>query len=251
MSEIRYVTLDPTGNTTCLVLDPIPLSERPAVTEKLMTECEQVGYLVPAGSPGAEARLEMMGGEFCGNATMATACWLARENGILPGEERTVTLEVSGADKTLRCTVRALDDGFEGTVEMPGALEIFKTEAEGLTLMAVRMEGIIHLIVNGKIGTDAQAERMLRKLADGLPDDAAGLLQWDGEYMRPLVYVRNSGTMVWETGCGSGSTAIGLLRAWESGRETTETVIRQPGGTIRVLVGRDGAVTMTGKVRIK
>ena len=53
MKPVRYVTLDPTGNTTCLVLDPVTEAERPRVTAALMDRCEQVGYLPPPLSPGA------------------------------------------------------------------------------------------------------------------------------------------------------------------------------------------------------
>jgi diaminopimelate epimerase len=72
--------------------------------------------------------------------------------------------------------------------------------------------------------------------------------------MTPLVYVRDSGTLVWETGCGSGSAAIGAWRAWKQGGGTVTTPVRQPGGVIQVCAGGNGglpdAVSITGRVRI-
>ena len=57
MKTLRYVNLDPTGNLTCLVLDPPEPSEEPAVTRYLMGECEQVAYLEPATDPEARIRV--------------------------------------------------------------------------------------------------------------------------------------------------------------------------------------------------
>ncbi len=74
--EIRYVLLDPTGNLTCLVLDPVEAGERDRVTALLMDRCEQVGYLMPPTAAGARARLQMMGGEFFVNSSRAAAALL-------------------------------------------------------------------------------------------------------------------------------------------------------------------------------
>ncbi len=249
MTDYRYVTLDPTGNLTTLVLDPVPPEERPEVTASLLPSCEQVGYLVPPLSSGSAARLEMMGGEFCANATMATACWIAGESGIRPEETRRLKLEVTGAKEPLTCTVRLLTDGYEGTVEMPAACEFFSFTADGYDLRGIRLDGIAHLVFPGSLPCE-EAERILRQSVSELPDDAVGLLQWDGRFMRPLVYVRTTGSCVWETGCGSGSTAIGLLRARETDGQVTETEVLQPGGTLLVRVQRNGTVTLTGKVRL-
>ena len=45
MSNYRYVKLDPTGNITCLVLDPASPEEEKAITRELLKQCEQVAYL--------------------------------------------------------------------------------------------------------------------------------------------------------------------------------------------------------------
>ena len=41
MKPVRYVTLDPTGNTTCLVLDPVNEKDRGRVTDLLMRRCDR------------------------------------------------------------------------------------------------------------------------------------------------------------------------------------------------------------------
>ncbi len=245
--EIRCVLLDPTGNLTCLVLDPVEAGERDRVTALLMDRCEQVGYLMPPTAAGARARLQMMGGEFCGNASMAAAAWLARESGET---EAVVPLEVSGAEGVLACRVRREKDGsWTGTVEMPGVLEIFPFREKDREMTAVRFPGMTHLICEERL-EEKEAEELLRGAAEKLGDPALGLMQWDGAAgeMRPLVWVRESGTMVWETACGSGSAAVGAWSARTKGADQ-ETEIRQPGGLLRVSV-KGERLFLTGKVRI-
>ena len=261
--EYRYVKLDPTGNLTDLVLSKTDPADEPSITARLMQDCEQVAYLEKPRQ-GGRARIRLMGGEFCGNAAMAAACYLARE-AVKPGEETTIPLEVSGAEGVLPCRVKALEDGYEGTVPMPRVISIRRETWEGLSLTAVRMEGILHMICEEPLASDAEAERLLREIAGQVPDEAVGLIQWKKEAsaeadagfvrgeMRPLVYVRGSGTTVWETGCGSGSAAVGALEAYR-GNGTVRTAVRQPGGVICAeAAAQDGEIkniSITGRVKI-
>ena len=97
---------------------------------------------------------------------------------------------------------------------------------------------------------------MLRQIAGLLPDEAIGLIQWDRtrQYMRPLVFVRGSGSLVWEHGCGSGSAAVGAAEALRNGPGETETEVKQPGGTIRVSAaagnGQILSVKISGRVKL-
>ena len=255
MKTYRYVTLDPTGNITCLVLDAVAAENKPRVTAALMERCEQVGYLEKPRTEEARARLTMMGGEFCGNASMGTAAWLAREDGLAPGEKAGIQLEVSGAENVLKCRITAEKDGFTGEVGMPRALSV-ERNADG-SMTEVRMEGITHLIRTGGELTAKEAEALLLREAEKTEADALGLLQWDREkrFMRPLVWVRKTGTLVWETGCGSGTAAIGAAEALENGNGTTVTEVNQPGGraevTVTVKDGRAAEILLKGTVRIR
>ena len=254
MSTYRYTLLDPTGNITALVTEPAAAEDEAQLTRELLKQSEQVAYLGGPVREGAEASIRMMGGEFCGNAAMAAASWLAR-NRLKPGEETVVRLDVSGTEKTTDCRIRALEDGFEGTVLMPRILETGETAVEGHRLTAVRMEGILHLVLRGEELSREDAEALLARAAGEMPgEEAVGLLQWDGRSLKPLVYVRGSGSMVWERGCGSGSAAVGALEALWTGEGVTVTDVEQPGGTIRVTAevrdGRAAAVRITGRVRL-
>ena len=253
--SIKYVTVDPTGNITCLVLSPVATADRSRVTARLMDRCEQVGYLLPARKPETRARLEMMGGEFCGNASMGTAAWLAREDGLADQTETVISLEVSGAEGIVPCRIRREGDTWTGTVNMPLPKNMAETELEGKRMTAVFLPGMTHLILPESTLDKKEAESLLRKAALRFKSPALGLLQWDRaqEFMTPLVYVRRSGTMVWENACGSGTTAISCWLARRAGH-SLKTLIRQPGGTLRAETElREGIlreVWLTGTVRI-
>ena len=257
MSAVHYVTLDPTGNITCLVTKRPAGADEREITRRLMQECEQVAYLEAPTLPGSRARIRLMGGEFCGNAAMASACFLAVKEGLAPGEEPVYPLEMSGAAGVLACRVRSLADAYEGTVPMPSVREICPAVCDGVPLTAVAMEGIAHLIWDRQpFPDDAAAEALLRRAAALRPEEAVGLLLWDeaAHRMRPLVLVKGSGTLVWETGCGSGSAAVGAYRAYRNGKGAVRTDVGQPGGVIQVSADFAQPVpanlTITGRVRL-
>ena len=255
MKTYRYVKLDPTGNITCLVLEPAPAEDEEQLTRELLKQCEQVAYLESAAVPGAVAAIRLMGGEFCGNAAMAAAAWLVRDE-LKDGEELSFLLQVSGAAEPVPCRIRRTSDAYEGTAEMPPVREIRKETFEGTAFTLVRTDGIAHLIYEGNTLDREAAEGLLKRMAASLPDDAVGLLQWNRQtqQMQPLVYVRGSGSLVWETGCGSGSAAAGILEAIRRGDGIHRIPVKQPGGVIRVTAvtekGTLLSVSITGQVRI-
>ena len=256
MKPVRYVILNPSGNLTALVTEWGGAEDEAEITARLMQESEQVAYLDPPSQPGALARVRLMGGEFCGNAAMAAAGWLVRDR-LRNSRELTVPIEVSGTPDVLICKIRRLEDGFEGTVEMPRVLEIRPAIIGGISMTEVRMEGITHLVRESREVPDKEkAEALLKAFAEESGEEAAGLLIRDPEtgVTQPLVYVRGSGTLVWETACGSGTAAIGALEAWRKGSGTVETQVIQPGGILRAeAAAEQGTVTeirITGRVRI-
>ena len=66
--KVRTMQADPSGNVTLYVLDPVPQKDRKELNRQLLTlhpSVEQAGCLsIKEGQP----QVEMMGGEFCGNA---------------------------------------------------------------------------------------------------------------------------------------------------------------------------------------
>ena len=82
--KLELVMADPAGNRTALVLSPVPPEGRGPLAARLMAlpelHAEQVGFVLPP-SAGGLFRLEMMGGEFCGNAARSFGLYLAGSQG--------------------------------------------------------------------------------------------------------------------------------------------------------------------------
>ena len=255
---LDYVKLSPTGNDTVLVHTPVPRALHGTVAAKLLEQVggEQVGYLEPSAE--AAARLQMMGGEFCGNATMALGALLARNDGLPDGHEHALKLEVSGSAHPVLCLIRCDGDHWRGTVSMPlpeSTVDVMlDTPAGALKIPLVQLPGISHLILPASAHiAEADLRQLLPEWHARLGGDALGALVWDEDqsFMDPLVYVPSAGTLVRERGCGSGSAAVGSLMALRAGR-TMEVPVRQPGGTITVRAeiedGRVTALSITGQV---
>jgi diaminopimelate epimerase len=258
--ELHYTLIDPTGNITILVTTPVPRAMHAQTAGKLLQRedtAEQVAFLEPSGT--CPARLQMMGGEFCGNATMGLGAWLCRQDELPLGETAQLLLEVSGADTPVPCAITPVRTCYLGTVSMPLPQKIeemtFPGSGEALMLPVVSLPGICHIIAPTGTVQRHQAEELLRRWAEELPDRAVGLLLLDEERMHfdPLVYVKDTDTMVWERCCGSGSAAIG---AWLTQRRGSGQCLslHQSGGTIAVVTVWNGQslsdLTISGTVTI-
>ena len=144
--KLTVLRADPAGNITLFVMDPVEKARRGKVAEQLMAierfHAEQVGfYCRPTGD--ADGHMEMIGGEFCGNATRAFGMLIAREKGGLSQ----VRIETSGCDHLVSVDV----DLAAGTSrsEMPLPQSVAAVEVEGHPGTLVHLGGIAHLVVEG------------------------------------------------------------------------------------------------------
>ena len=262
--ELSFTQWDPTGNITVLVETPVPRREQPGVAARLLgaggVGGEQAGFLEPPSVSGCALRLQMMGGEFCGNATMSAAALLARREGLQDGAEALYLLEVSGADGPVSCRIRRSGDAWEGTVCMPlpegFGIASLDTDAGPLSAEIVHLPGISHLILPSAAPLPRkEVERRLPEWCAALGAAALGALVWNEKtsFMDPTVCVPSAGTVVREHGCGSGTAALAARNAMHAGRTWSGT-IHQPGGSIRGdAVFERGAirsVSITGLVRL-
>jgi diaminopimelate epimerase len=249
----RIVSADPAGNITIFVLDPVADGEeRACVAKALLADpslgAEQVGFVTPPPEgPGAEGwRLEMMGGEFCGNAARSFGLYVARETGL--SGPQTVTIEISGSREPLPVRV---DTGLgRAELGMPMPLAVEALEFEGRRLPAYVFEGITHLIFPEP---DSVPSRELvfalrdkwRALVSPRPLPAAfGVMFWDGEksFMRPAVYVEAAASLVFESSCGSGTAALAAWLARDLPDGESRWDVAQPGGIIEARVLKKGGV---------
>lgn len=262
--ELKFIKTSPTENMTLLIETPVPREQHLEIAEKLIAYgsvyAEQAGYIEEPENPLAEKRLQMMAGEFCGNASLSLAAVLAEEKGLKVGEETEIILEVSGADSLVNCQMKKEEKGWSGRVAMPlpKAIEhkTFRLNDETYELDVVVFEGISHIIVPAALwGENAteKAELAAKEWAEHMPA-AFGILLFDEEKgeCQPLVSVQGV-TLIWERGCGSGTSAIGAYLAMKEGRSLSVS-LKQPGGIMGVEVsfenGKFVSLHITGKVSI-
>lgn len=264
MTEAAFVKASPTQNVTVLVESPVPRMLQAETAARLLAYDgvggEQVGFLEKPTLPGAQLRLQMMGGEFCGNATMSVGAYLAWKTGMADGGCSDYVLEVSGAPEPVGCHIERRGNAYRGTVRMPRPERFseakLQTDAGERTLPMVCMPGIVHVIVSMDEQIPRQEiERRIRGWNEVIQADALGIIRYDeaSQAIEPIVYVPATDSAVWERGCGSGTAALGCWKAWSAGRPFC-AAISQPGGEITVQADfSDGAISdlkIIGTVKI-
>lgn len=262
--DVSFIKISPTQNVTILVDSPIPRDQQPQIAAQLLAYDgvggEQVGFLEPPTLSGARMRLQMMGGEFCGNATMSLGALLAQRDDMADGERREFPLEISGANDLVNCFIERCGNLYRGTVRMPlpESLRsiVLPTDAGEMTFPLIALPGISHVIVSAAIGLKAEEiESRIRGWNETIRADALGVLLYDesAHTLAPIVYVPSTDSAVWERGCGSGTAALGCWLAAEKECSICQT-IRQPGGEITVHAefagGSITGLTITGTVKI-
>lgn len=247
--NVEYIVANPTGNITVLVTTPVSKEDKLAVVKEMFENtptCEQVGF-VRVESDNRIA-LEMMGGEFCGNATISAAAYLISLHNPQIGSQAVATVDASGADKPISVLVKYLGDSlYTGTLEMPLPSMSYY---DGCPV--VNLDGISHMFIPAGTTTADELENSIKSIAVDMGVDALGIIQYEeddeGMTIVPLVHVRGSDTLVWEQGCGSGSIAAAYLRYMKDNSNRV-TAVTQPGGVITVEI-KDDCVVITGNVTL-
>lgn len=246
--RIRYIPADPAGNLTALTLTQVRPEERAVVAAQMMARCpegfEQVGFIGEDAAKAALPRLDMMGGEFCGNAARAFACWVDRQRG---GGESSLSISISGACQPVAVELDAAYG--KAYAQMPIPIGLEKIRVMGRTVPVVHMEGIDHALM-----TDcAPSQELAQAVWEAMPaQDAQGVMFIQNTTMTPLVYVAATGTRVWESSCGSGTVAL----AWYLARKLADGehgfAFDEPGGRLEARVtmrmGRAVRIVMGGSV---
>ena len=238
MRELRVVRADPAGNITLFVLTPVEKAECAAVAAKLLAiealKAEQVGFIFPNG------HMEMEAGEFCGNATRAYAMYVARQRGGLSE----VRLRVSGCDHIVTAAVDLARGAARAEMPLPRAVRAAEVEGHAGTL--VDLAGIAHLVIEGVAPSKDffRAAEPLFSAIEGL--DAYGVIFLDrtSHRMTPLVKVVDTGTLIWEGSCGSGTIACAVAESAGLADGLFEQDYFQPAGVVRASVERRGGAVV-------
>lgn len=266
--KLHFVKVNPVQNITVFVLDQVPRDKHIDIANKLMDYgniyAEQVGF-IERSSDGNRLRLQMMGGEFCGNATRSLAALMVHNTypGIEDkGDSYLATLEVSSIDKPLECRVRktAKNYVYQSMVNMPLPIDIKEDSIldgeKSLEFLRVDFPGITHFIFNDKEIQDREhLYKLIKNEMDKAHYDAFGIMYFDyeEEFMIPLVYVKTTDSLFWEKSCGSGTSALGAALAYKA-KTSVDKLVKQPGGDLEVSAnwdnGRISQIYLDGPVEI-
>ena len=244
MAMFPFWKVTPGGNPTILLkAQDFPRHRRAEVANAVMSPQhiggEQVGFVRLKGTP----RLDMMGGEFCLNATRAFASVLD-SLGLLEydGSISYGRVEVSGADSLIAVRVTHAENALpfvEACLhfdELPAP-----EEKDGIRL--VRIPGITHIVQIGHMpdSRDLSDFCKAQRSAFALEEQEAVGHLWLSEseknteagtsalVMEPAVWVRDTRSLCLESACGSGTLACALACHAHSGER--QFSILQPSGT--------------------
>ncbi len=245
--DSSFIILRPAGNDTALVSgivkDPVKRKAIADVIQREFPNVEQVGFINPDKK---NAELLMTGGEFCGNATRSAVYHILSMN---PGK---IKIKASGVKKKLLAGITEDGDCFS---QMPVYSDpsYVKADPKNKGNYLVELEGITHYVDFNvsKIKTlaiDEIKERARAQMFElGINSyPACGIIYAealdDGWIIHPVVYVRDANTLYYETACGSGTTAFGLVHALKKGGSVKDISVMQPSGlSIKVSVEFNGS----------
>lgn len=259
--KLHFIKVNPVENMTIFILDPVPRNEQMKVAKKLLDYNniygEQVGFIEREDS---YVRLQMMGGEFCGNATRSLAAWMVYNE--YPNIERMdegykVRIKASGVEGIIECIVLPSNkkNRFWSTVHMPLplAIEEYPIEYKDSLIKTLKVDfpGITHFIVDvNKIEDKNIFYNRVKEEMDKVDHEAFGVMYYDygKNFLTPLVYVKATDSLYWERSCASGTSALGAALAHEKKFSLRENV-SQPGGNLEVIV--DWGNSRLSDIRLK
>ena len=201
--EYEVAVLDPAGNVTAIVLSDVQAAERARIAAQLLRlpelRIEQAAFLT-APRCGGEIRLEMMGGEFCGNALRCAGFYHALRTGA---QGKTCVLaEISGAEGVQ--PVMADTAAGEASTVMPLPRAVQPADWPDVQAVRVTFDGITHFVMDRAQPDDALVQRAIAAAPEASAVGALFLDRAAGS-MQPVVFVRETGSCVAETSCASGS----------------------------------------------
>lgn len=234
----NYFRANPCGNITGFVVAPVYPGYRKAYTdciiEQIDKDVEQVGFISPAYE-GAPLRMDMMGGEFCANATRAYGLYSAGfydTDGLVD-----IEVYVSGHQGTTDVIADVKNQKAYVALDAPIVRENLTIAGKDCTL--IKLHGISHLVVEGEEDRDF-VDKALEVLKKDYKDEAYGVLFFNKEMLEmiPYVYVEGSETLFREGSCGSGTVAVVNYLESDIDKldEDYKIAIKNPAGELEVFV---------------
>lgn len=234
----NYFRANPCGNITGFVVAPVYPGYRKAYTDCIMEQIdkdvEQVGFISPAYE-GAPLRMDMMGGEFCANATRAYGLYSAGfydTDGLVD-----IEVYVSGHEGTTDVIADVKNQKAYVAIDDPIGRENLTIDGKDCTL--IELPGISHLVVEEE-EDKGFVDKALEVLKKDHEDEAYGVLFFNKEKLEmiPYVYVEGSETLFREGSCGSGTVAVVNYLEDDIAKldEDYKISIKNPAGELEVFV---------------
>ena len=229
--KLKYFRIDPGGNVTAILKGNFSKQEKIEISKTILSldaKIEQVGFWREPKNPQALARLEMMGGEFCGNAIRCLAYLIWQQKG-----ENNFFIESSAIIDPIK--VKTLSHYAKITLPLKN-FELREVKVGSLVVVP----GISHLIVNQSVSK----EDVRKILIDNglLENKAVGVISVKKEgnriNIKPTIWVRDTKTLYEETACASGSLAVAYF--FSRLEYSHNFIIQQPSG-------KDFMVTIVNK----
>lgn len=239
--EYEIYVVNPAGNITILVNTKVDESEYKDVANKFIDKnlfgVEQVGFITKKNN---NPHMNMMGMEFCGNASRSFGYLLALEN---KENKQTIGVSVSGTNEILDVSVDLKNKTAQ--IAMPIPKKIIGLKVDDKIIDIVVMDGIYHAIVNQKHESEDFTKKILDRALKEYDIDAFGIMYVNEQNMKPIVYVKETDSLIYESSCGSGTIAYAyyLVRDRQTGR--FEFQIKQPGGQIDAVILKQNGETRT------
>lgn len=231
IENIRYIKFTPGGNDTALVIDEnYSKVEKKIINDYILgfdKSIEQVGFLKKD-----EYRLDMAGGEFCGNATRSAAMY------YLNGKIGNIKITVNGEYKLNA----GIDEDYNCYSEIPISNNKDLIKQIDKNTYLIKLDGITFLILNEEVSRKIIEKNInLKEYSMELIKKyklnkykASGVIYLEGNddiSIKPIVYVKEINTLFYETACGSGTASVGILKSYLN-KTSQELDIKQPSGKI-------------------
>lgn len=246
----EYYIIDSSKNITALVVTPTNRFNYKDICLNIMkihSEVEQVGFVDFSND---RLRLEMSGGEFCGNATLSAVALFSK----LSQKTGDFSINVSGSNSVIKAASEITGNDYFCNCFIPfpkrrDDLCVFEKGKEFI-LPVMELEGITHIIAPLDFNKQ-KAETLIKDYAARNKLSAVGFLFYGEENssLIPLVYVIDIDTMFYENSCASGSCAICAYEFLKSNKNVS-LLLSQPGGTISVAADKN-YITLSNTIFIR
>lgn len=231
---MKYYKVNPGGNITAIIKGNYSQEEKIKLSKIIVKEdpsIEQVGFWVCAKDKNNDGRLEMAGGEFCGNALRCLAMLIKKYTG-----KTKIKLESSGQDDF----VEAIIENKISEIKLP--LKDFKCSKNSCFLT-----GIAYFITN-KETIKSKVKKLLSKEYSNFP--ASGVISYKKDKnifsIKPTIWIKDVDTLIEETACGSGTMALAYFMY--SKYKVEKFQIKQPSNSIFKVFIKNNKISLSGKI---